>query len=754
MNFNGKRSSKDDNNISDNSSLPLDNELSEDDQLQSHVQITVPPVEELLLNTSPGGTLPGKMPVIEEPEADVPDALPRNEALDDTDALNAALYELLGGTADDFSKYSTVETAGKSSNVMPDKPANVPEISQASTSAPEPAVAKSVPPQPVPESARTVAPTPKNAQPAAPQPVPKDARPIVSPPVQDAAPVTAPAPDLQAYPDVKISDKQMAALQNALGPSTDKLSRQADGKKESSKKTSRGSSNKKSSQVSIDKMLEQEDKKSRAKTATLVIFIVLIVVAAGLGGLYYWWTEHATFEYSLQPIVILEGQSIAPNEFLDPEMNNTGISAAFENTNFEPVVGLQFVPLSLSKGFRTLESAAALYVLTPVEYIERELAEDGTIRPIETLNNPEVAARVNFDVRFIENPLPLEQYPIGDFPLHLALNDAPFEIMLRIIDTTPPTATPVDQTIQVGDEVLAESFVTDVFDMSPPITVAFVDYPNVHAREDQTVLVTVTDDFGNASTFSAVLTIIFNQEPPEIDGAPHVIEFEIGHPVDYLQGVTAIDDFGRDIEVQIDLLGVDENTEGTYTATYYAEDYSGLRTVVEVTVHVISVNPDYVNERVDEILARILRDGMTQERKALEIHNWVRWTLSPANVERDTDSVTAAAYRAINSRSGDSHTYAAISELLLTRAGIPNMRIQRSPDAETTHFWLIIDPDEKGWHHFDAFPTGVSGLNNRTSMFTDAQAKSFAERIEAAGGAEGYYTYNPDLYPEIVQGSD
>ena len=714
MKFVSKRNSKKEND-GENSSVPLELEPSEDVQVQSHVQITVPPTEELFLNTSTGESteLSGisQFPGRQEPQINTNELLQPNEDLDDTSdvALKEALNELLGGSPD-------IATKAPSRSVM-----KAPQMNPAETSL-------------------------------------KTANKTEAVPNEDQAVTPPPVPELSAYPDVKMSDKQLEALQSVLGTPAGLDSEKLGGAKKSSRGSSkrgssgRGSSRKKSSQVSVGELIEKEDKKSIAKTTTFIIFLIIILAAAAFGGWYYWWTEHATFEYTLQPIVILEGQSVTPDEFLDTGEEMAGVEAVFENPGFEPIVGLQFVPLTLTKGWRTVESAAALYVLTPVEYIEHELAEEGSIRPIETLQNPEVAARVPFEVGFTEVPQPLESYAVGDFPLHLALNDAPFVITLKVIDTTPPTATLVDQTIKVGDEIEPESFISEANDASPPVTFAFVEYPNVFAREEQTVQIAVTDAFDNTSIFTAELTILFNAIAPVIEGTPDMIEFEIGHPIDYLEGVTALDDFDRELEPQVDLHDVDEETEGTYTAIYYAEDLSGLRTSIEVTVHVISVSPDYVNERADEILSRILRDGMSQERKALEIHNWIRWTLSPGDDESDTESITAAAYRGISSRRGDSNVYAAVAELLLTRAGIPNMRIERSTDAEDAkeHFWMLINPDDKGWHHFDAFPTGVSGLNNRTSMFTDEQAKDFAERIESANGPKDYYSYDKDLYPAIV----
>jgi hypothetical protein len=568
----------------------------------------------------------------------------------------------------------------------------------------------------------------QQAPPPSPKPQPKQ-KPQAQP-KQKPPPPQAPHEPQQkhSYPKASLSDKQMAALHSVI--------------KQPEKK-------KKNADTPI---VIEEGKRSVVRTVLIISLIVVVLSTAGFAGWYYWWTTYATFEHTVHPVVVLDGQSVAAEEFLYTGAEMAGVKAEFQNPDFETAAGLQYIPLTLTLGLRTVETSAALYVLTPVEYILHEFTETGsTVRPIDTLINPEAAARASFDVHFIENPLPLEDYPVGDFILHLALNDTPFEVILRVVDTTPPTATPVDHTIQIGDAVHPEDFVTDVFDASPIESITFVEEPDVFMRgENQSVQVAIDDIFGNTAIFSAELTILLNQMPPVIEGVTGNVESEVRVPIDYLSGVTAHDDFGRALEVHVDNSEVDENTEGTYTALIWAEDYTGLRTEVEVVVHVLSVSPEYINERIDEILARTINDRMNQEEKALAIHNWVRWTLSPSTTESASQSVLAGAYHAIQERSGDSLVYASISEMLLTRAGIPNMRITRIPEAEKAHFWMIINPDDKGWHHFDPFPTGIS-LSNRTSMFTNAQAAEFAQRIEALNGTKDYFTYDAELYPEIVK---
>jgi hypothetical protein len=537
------------------------------------------------------------------------------------------------------------------------------------------------------------------------------------------------------YPEATLSEKQMAELKKIVRPSAQ-----------------RGAALQDSKQITMAEPIGIEIKdRSIAKTVVFIVVLIGILSAAGFAGWYYWWTTHATFEYTLQPVVILDGQSVAPNDFLYPGEEMAGVTAVFRDPDFVPAVGLHFVPLTLTLNLRTVDTAAILYVLTPIEFLQHELSVEGVIlRPVEFLSNADITTNVSFNIRFSEEPQPLEEYPVGTFPLHLSLNDVPFEVMLHVIDTTPPTAMPVNRTIQIGEEVFPEEFVTDIYDASPIASVAFLNEPDIFARQDTIVSVVIEDIFGNGAVFHAELFVMLNQTPPVIEGVPGIIESEAGTPVTYDPGATAYDDFGRELEVYIDNSGVDEETVGTYIAVYWAEDLTGLRTEVEVTVHVISVDPDYVIQQVDELLSRVINDRMTQAQKTLAIHNWVRWTVANTTTGSGSRSVTEEAYMAIRERRGDSHVYASISELMLTRAGIPNMRIERTHDAETNHYWLLVNPDGLGWHHFDPFPTGIS-LSDRTSMFTDSQAKEFAQRIQAHSGVEDYFAYDAGLYPDIVQ---
>ncbi|MCL2425377.1 MAG: transglutaminase-like domain-containing protein [Oscillospiraceae bacterium] len=493
----------------------------------------------------------------------------------------------------------------------------------------------------------------------------------------------------------------------------------------------------------------QQKRKSSASKVLVTLLVILVVAAAGFGGWYYWWTTYATFDYHVRPIVILEGETVGANDFLSIYTDTTLVSADFLSHEFNAVEGRQNVPLLLTRGWRSLETTASLYVLTTINSISHEFATPGQeLYALDFVANADVASGVNFDVGFSHETLPLEEYAVGEHILHLYLNHAGFNVILTVTDTTPPTAVAVNHDIRIGEDVTPEDFVVDIFDASPIASIAFVVEPDVFARQNQNVEVVIEDIFGNYATFSSTLYIELNQAPPTIEGTDTLITM-VGTPILYLTNVTAYDDFGRELEVNVDSSNVDQHTVGIYYALYYVYDFSGHRTEIEIEVHVIDIDIDYVHERVDAALSQILSDGMTQLEQVKAIHLWVRHNVSHASVRGGPETAYEGAYIALRNRRGNCFIFYSISEVMLTRAGIPNMRIERIPGTRTTHRWNLINPDNLGWHHFDTFPTRL-GQGPHMALFTSSQAADFTRRIRAINNMQNYYTYDPELYPEIV----
>ena len=500
-------------------------------------------------------------------------------------------------------------------------------------------------------------------------------------------------------------------------------------------------------------------KKSLFSTIALTLAVVFFVVAV-VGAWFFWWTTQATFDYTLRPVVVLAGQTAHPYDFMAEADYMRNISATYQmqsgtSSNLQFESGRHEIPITLQLGLRSVDTTATLYVLEPIESIFHEFATKAEhMQPIEFIANAHIATGIGFDVTFTQTPLPLEHYSVGEHNLELALNGAPFQVKLFVEDTTPPTATSTSVTIPMGVTVVPEEFVSDIFDDSPITSISFLEEPDVFLSGQQNVEIEITDYFGNSEIFVSTLTVESNEMPPRFEGIEPIIFSMVGQTIMYRTGVTAFDSFGREIDFNVDSSEVDQHTAGIYSAVFSAEDCCGNRTEVTVTVEILSIDREYVHQRVDNILGNILTDGMTQVQQVRAIFNWIRFNMTYAAVRGGPESAYEGAFIALTQRRGNCFIYYSIGELLLTRAGIPNMRVQRIPvpGVTSTHLWSLINPDDLGWHHFDSNPIrGNLHFRSQMYMFTQSQATSFARQLAAVGSSLEYFTFDTSLFPEVVE---
>ncbi|MCL2079001.1 MAG: hypothetical protein FWH17_04060 [Oscillospiraceae bacterium] len=507
-------------------------------------------------------------------------------------------------------------------------------------------------------------------------------------------------------------------------------------------------------------------KKSVIKILLLIFFVLALLCGAAFGVWYYWEVNHATFEYELQTVVILQGQSVSPGEFLPESEKDRGVTAEFQNPDFRPLSGRMTVGLTLKLGLRTLEADTAVCIMLPEKEIAHEYKEDADpMLPSDFITNTEIARNIPYELIFTEPPLALSEYEVGEHILKLALNNAPFEVLLTVTDTTPPTATRLTHTVMIGEFVTPEDFITDISDHSPISSIDYVFFPpDTFSPETQDVVIAIEDIYGNRSEYAGTLVITLNQTPPIFTGIPELIEGMAGRPIAYEEGVSAYDDIGREIGYWIDDSDVDIDSTGIYTVRYITEDLSGLEAVWETTVYIIEADPLFVDKWIDDKLAEIFRDGMTQTQQARAILEAVRRTMLPGSTVSDSfmqsdDPPTISLYEAAN-RAIQGHdfyqNYYALSELMLTRAGIPNMRIERreSSKYEYGHIWNLINPDDRGWHHFDSVRYTYDGtINAMQHCFTNADAKRIEDfmNVSFRFGSEGFYDYDPELYTADIK---
>jgi len=517
-------------------------------------------------------------------------------------------------------------------------------------------------------------------------------------------------------------------------------------------------------------VVKQAKKPSKKGLIFATLASIILIGAIGVGLLFWMHRELEVPDYGISSRVIVSGWNITANDFitfspmtLSPIEEMEGVHAEFYIMADFYRPGRQEVVLNLERGRRSTQVTTVLYVLDPVLYMHIEAGTEINISPWDFVRNADIVNSYDVPLTQTFGFSQDEVWYVGEHSLTFSAGHPPwyssvracmvyggsFSTTIYVADTTPPTATTLNITIPMGQEVHPEEFVTDVYDFSPVTSISFADEPDIFMPGNQDVNIVLEDYFGNQAVYTAILFVQLNTVPPTIYGTRD-FAVQIGSPIMFRQGVSAYDAFGRPLRFEVDSSGVDANTLGDYTVIYYVEDAWGLRTEIAQTVTILEVDPESVIAMANDILEGILGEGMTQVEEAQAIFDWIQRNVGfAAHISRD--NVYEGAYQAMRHRRGNCFVFYAVAEVMMTQAGIPNMRITRV-DGASDHYWNLINPDELGWHHFDATP--LQPVHNRVLnrfMFTSSQARSHTEIIARSLGTRNFFTYDPDLYPEIVQ---
>ncbi len=184
------------------------------------------------------------------------------------------------------------------------------------------------------------------------------------------------------------------------------------------------------------------------------------------------------------------------------------------------------------------------------------------------------------------------------------------------------------------------------------------------------------------------------------------------------------------------------NGEKEIGGVRYAFDSSGVMTGVDYAKKPVEIPPeDQKNDTwramdaiCDSVLAAITTPEMGQAQKAQAIYSWIRGNFRYAGHSATRDWVTEA-YQGLRRHHGDCYTYFAVSQALLTRAGMPSIEVIRCTDND--HFWNLTMVDG-AWYHFDATPRSWHG---NYCLLTDAQILSLSARHGNC------FLFDQSLYP-------
>jgi len=385
----------------------------------------------------------------------------------------------------------------------------------------------------------------------------------------------------------------------------------------------------------------------------------------------------------------------------------------------------------------SLVTCAVVFEPSPV--VEAVAVELGSKEiPLEQFVKEEKNVTLLTDISGIS----LEQ--LGEHKLEFSYKKKNYVSTLKVVDTTKPTGTPVEHTIYNDETLTPDAFVKDIADATE-VTVAFDKTPDFTKLGEQTVTIRLTDTSGNIGLVSAKVTVIADTTAP-VFSEMEKLTVNIGQAVSYREGVTATDDRDGEISFTIDASAVNLEKEGTYTIVYEAADKSGNVTKVERELFVsdkLVVNAELVDEMAQEILDKIIEDGMSDHDKIYAVFMYIRKNVSYSS-SKETE-LLAAAYKAMRYKKGDCYNYFAIAKVLLDKLGIQNLPVERYK-GKSSHFWLLVNIGT-GWYHYDASPQSAEDPF-RCFMKTDKQVNAYAR--SRCDGRRDYYQIDYSKYPELA----
>jgi len=393
-------------------------------------------------------------------------------------------------------------------------------------------------------------------------------------------------------------------------------------------------------------------------------------------------------------------------------------------------------------------SLIAATVIFTIRDANRNLVREVTIEAGERINiasffedKPDQAEFIT-DISLIDTNIP------ATYNLRIYYSDL-FKktVTLNIVDTTAPKGYAIPQTLYtVQDIPEADSCVGGLYDISGIADISYVTVPDTSTGGNKTATVEVSDPYGNTSYIDVPFEVIDDHIAPLIIGAEDVY-CPSGSDIDFESLVTVTDDYDTMPLLRVNTDELDLDNAGRYPVTYTATDNVGntRERTIYVTVWVDSGEnasmregtPEEYEEAyalADKILESIRKDTDVATARAIfnYVHNHIAYVHEGAN-----NSVPGAAIRGFTRHRGNCFVFYSCCKILLDRAGIDSIMVQRDPAPKTDHYWNLVYLNGK-WYHCDATPfVGHPGVY---FMLKDSQLDS-------------RHRFNGSLYPERAGGS-
>ena len=411
-------------------------------------------------------------------------------------------------------------------------------------------------------------------------------------------------------------------------------------------------------------------------------------------------------EVTVKTLFIDPGKTVTAEDFILTAEDETQLTYSLVSVPDYASRDIQQVTiLTKDAGGNCTESTAEL-LISPLEPVTLE-AQDGYLR----------ASMLGEDIKILSY-LKLNQP--GAYKVRCDVDGEECYQLVTVQDTVAPKVTAQDAEAYLHLETDPAVLIASAEDVTK-ITYAFKEKPDPESEEPQQVTVLCTDEGGNTTEVSAVLTLTPDTTPPVLY-VPEVTYCYIGEAVSYFSTVAAEDERGGEVTITVDNSAVNIYAEGTYPVTYTATDPSGNSTSVTAKLTLIEpgVTQAAFDQAVNELYRKIIPEGTDIKRQAVIIYEWVYKNMT-YRIRANKKDWKYEAWRGITYKNGDCFSFCAVARALLEKAGAKCLVVTREGGyAGTHHWWLLVDVGT-GYYHFD--PINVGPKNYKCCMRTDAEVK-------------------------------
>lgn len=431
-----------------------------------------------------------------------------------------------------------------------------------------------------------------------------------------------------------------------------------------------------------------------------------------------------------QEIILGSGESCEADAFVTDIVDATAVTVTYKEEPDFSQMGKQQVEVVLKDLGQNETVIVSELIVAPV--LSEVLVEAGSEAPtVEEFVIEGVEAEFVTDMTAFDYSVP------ADIPVTVKVDENTYDTTMRIADTVAPVVEVQNVEGYLNVPYKADDFVLSVEDVTE-VAAKFVNEPDTTKEGEQQVTISVTDAGGNETVKEAKIMISKDTEAPVISGV-NDIYVVIGNSVSYKNGVKVTDNCPQGLDLKVDNSRVNLSVAGTYPVTYIAKDIAGNETTATANVIVKEqkYSEDEVNALADKVLAKIIKDGMTPYEKVEAIYYYIRRNVGYIS-HSDKGNWVQGAYEGLVDRQGDCYVFACTAKVLLTRAGITNMDIEKIP-AKTRHYWNLVDIGD-GWYHFDTTPRKDGTI---FFMWDDAKLMEYSVKNKDS------HNYDHSLYPVV-----